>query len=234
MTDHTLYDVLGVEPTASDAEIKKAYRKLAKEYHPDRHGDADEQSREACAAHYQRVQEAWDTLGDPAKRAEYDATGKASTRVDPEQELKQILVPVLLQCMQIIDNNDRNPTRYDVVSNMKQQLKNMISVCEQNLEKAQKAEKVIAAAHGRFTVEGKTDNFFNAVLQGNVERIRGDIEKIKKDLDAMTKAMDLLKKTNYRMDTMPGSADTKAAVLGGGFMKALSWGKGDESPKSGD
>lgn len=57
------YDALGVTESASEEEIKKAYRKLAMKHHPDRGGDAKE---------FQKVQEAYDTLSDKEKRSAYD------------------------------------------------------------------------------------------------------------------------------------------------------------------
>jgi molecular chaperone DnaJ len=65
-----LYKTLGVSKKATDEEIKKAYRKLARKYHPDRNPDdkeAEEKFKEISAAH--------DVLGDPEKRKEYDEGG---------------------------------------------------------------------------------------------------------------------------------------------------------------
>jgi molecular chaperone DnaJ len=65
-----LYKVLGVSKKASDEEIKKSYRKLARQYHPDRNPD-DPQAEEK----FKEVQGAYDTLSDPEKRQQYDAGG---------------------------------------------------------------------------------------------------------------------------------------------------------------
>ncbi|HEY9479461.1 MAG TPA: molecular chaperone DnaJ [Gemmatimonadaceae bacterium] len=69
------YSVLGVSPTASDDEIKKSYRKLAMQYHPDRNGGAKESEER-----FKEITEAYDVLRDPSKRAAFDRFGEAGLR----------------------------------------------------------------------------------------------------------------------------------------------------------
>jgi len=71
----TLYETLGVAKNASQDEIKKAYRKLARQYHPDRNPDD-----EAAEAKFKEVQTAYDVLSDPEKRKQYDAFGNGRGR----------------------------------------------------------------------------------------------------------------------------------------------------------
>jgi molecular chaperone DnaJ len=71
-TDRDYYDVMGVPRGASQDDIKKVYRELVKKYHPDLHKDDPQ-----APGHMSDVNEAYDTLSDPAKRQQYDAYGKA-------------------------------------------------------------------------------------------------------------------------------------------------------------
>ena len=80
MSKRDFYEILGVGKTASDEEIKKAYRKLAMKYHPDRNqGDASKAAEEK----FKEAKEAYEMLSDPQKRAAYDQYGHAG--VDPNR-----------------------------------------------------------------------------------------------------------------------------------------------------
>lgn len=65
------YELLGIEKTANDSEIKKAFRKLAMKHHPDKGGDKD---------HFQQLSQAHDVLSDPEKRKLYDMGGEEAVQ----------------------------------------------------------------------------------------------------------------------------------------------------------
>lgn len=73
MAKRDLYEVLGVSKSASDDEIKKAYRKLSKKFHPDINKEAGAEEK------FKEVAEAYEVLSDANKRAAYDQYGHAST-----------------------------------------------------------------------------------------------------------------------------------------------------------
>lgn len=71
MAERDYYEVLGVKRSASQEEIRAAYRKLAREFHPDVNKSPDAQEK------FAEVQSAYDVLGEPDKRAQYDRFGRA-------------------------------------------------------------------------------------------------------------------------------------------------------------
>lgn len=83
--DLDLYDVLSVPSTATDQEIRKAYRKLALKHHPDKiHPSADSASKEEAHKTFQRVAFAYAVLSDEKRRKRYDNTGSTADFDDAE------------------------------------------------------------------------------------------------------------------------------------------------------
>ena len=71
------YEILGVSRQATQDEIKRTYRRLAKRYHPDRNpGNKDAETK------FKEIQAAYEVLGDPDRRAQYDQFGAGGPRPD--------------------------------------------------------------------------------------------------------------------------------------------------------
>jgi molecular chaperone DnaJ len=75
-TERTYYEILGIERTATDADIKRAFRKLAQQYHPDVNAEADAHDR------FKEINEAYQVLSDPKRRQVYDVVGKQGLGAD--------------------------------------------------------------------------------------------------------------------------------------------------------
>ena len=82
MTDH--YSTLGVPSSASTADIKTAFRRLAAHYHPDRNASPD------APARFRTVQAAYEVLADDGKRQAYDDNRRRNLLDDPQQTARDI------------------------------------------------------------------------------------------------------------------------------------------------
>lgn len=82
MADTTFYDALGLGPSASADEIKRAYRKMARKYHPDVNPGAE------ADAKFKAASAAYDVLRDPDKRAAYDRFGDRWDQPQPQQQAR--------------------------------------------------------------------------------------------------------------------------------------------------
>src|SRR3954452_9137351 len=78
MAKRDYYEILGVPRTAAAEEIRKAHRKLVRQYHPDVHKNGAQMEGK-----FKAVQEAYDVLSDDAKRRQYDQFGHAGVGAEP-------------------------------------------------------------------------------------------------------------------------------------------------------
>ncbi|MGL5052955.1 MAG: DnaJ domain-containing protein, partial [Cetobacterium sp.] len=78
MAKKDFYDILEVAKGASDVEIKKAYRKAAMKYHPDKFSGASDSEKTVAEDRFKEINEAYQVLSDENKRAQYDRFGHSA------------------------------------------------------------------------------------------------------------------------------------------------------------
>ncbi len=78
MSKRDFYEVLGVDKNASDSEIKKAYRKMAMKYHPDKYSNVSDSEKHEAEVKFKEVNDAYQVLSDSQKKAQYDRFGHAA------------------------------------------------------------------------------------------------------------------------------------------------------------
>ena len=86
------YNILGVSPTASTDDIKKAYRALAMRHHPDRNPNSNAEVR------FNAIKKAYELLSDPQKRAEYNYSINHRIVIDPENEAQSLWRSLFTRC----------------------------------------------------------------------------------------------------------------------------------------
>lgn len=163
------YAELGVEATADETAIKKAYRKRAKETHPDNKGGSQEQ--------FERVNKAMTILKDPEARERYDRTGDTEmhTAQTTEDKARGLLSDIVAG---IINGND-DPSSTDLVGFMQAYLGEQIAEHrrkQRELEnKKAKAEKMAK----RFKRKKPGENLMSRVADGHARALADKLEVIK-------------------------------------------------------
>ncbi|MDO8926467.1 MAG: J domain-containing protein [Sideroxyarcus sp.] len=95
------YTILGVAPTASTEDIKKAYRALAMRHHPDRNPHSSAEVR------FNAIKKAYELLSDPQKRAEYNYSLNNRIIIDPENEAQSLWRSLFNRCGIELPQQDR-------------------------------------------------------------------------------------------------------------------------------
>ncbi len=166
------YDVLGVPPNADAETIDAAYRRRARQSHPDRNGDKDE---------FVRVKNAVALLRDPMRRKRYNETGDAS---DPKlNKWREAVVTIFVSVVQEIINGDQSPSNVAVDKVMRNKI-------EQDIKAARACLKKIETIERRLTESQKVI----------ADAIRHNLAEARDKIAMLEQASDYLKSCKYKVD----------------------------------
>lgn len=149
-----LYDVLGVDKTATQSEIKKAFRDKAKKVHTDKGGEKEEM---------QELNKAYAVLKIESKREHYDRTGEdTDTPFDKKFHafIQQVFVNVII-------NNERNIESSDLIKNFKNYIDDLIT--QNDDARAQLSKEIKKIEQVILRLKSKKDNVISIVLQQNID-----------------------------------------------------------------
>ncbi len=170
------YDALGIPPSANTEEIKHAYRRKAQESHPDKGGAAEVMAM---------VNEAYAVLGDPARRAHYDATGDRSE--DPLADDAQTALKAVFD--KLLDDNG------DIVAQARQGFAHAIQDAESKTPLLEARIAHLRQRLGRVvTLEGA--NLFDLLIQERIQAHERELLEIGHRIAVGRKVLQLL--DNYR------------------------------------
>lgn len=182
-----LYDLLEIKKDATEAEIKKAFKRMAMRHHSDRGGDAEM---------FNKITKARDILLDPERRARYDETGDCSVPVDLQTIAQQRLVGIFTD---VLDSG------FLEVSDIEQAAKAALNTIEIKINaKITDAENILSKmtrALGKIEFVGDGFNFYENLVNTNIKRSEEALNFARRELEVVEIVREMLK--DYKSTVAP-------------------------------
>jgi curved DNA-binding protein CbpA len=194
-----LYADLGVARDATQEEIGRAFRRLARQHHPDAGGDPEA---------FKRIQAAEHVLGDPTRRTRYDATGETNAeQADPVQAAALALIEQLLgPASEILD-----PARGDHIGEVLHSIALQEAEQRRHRKSAEKSRAKIEALIGRIRKKAPGgEDPVRAILTGQLRRIEDALQAMDRALEVHARARQIVE--GYEIDIPPPPAAATATT----------------------
>lgn len=172
------YEVLGVAKDAPFAEIKAAYRRLAKRLHPDIGGDPDA---------FADVAAAYAVLSDETRRKQYDETGDAEV-LRVEGQARMLITDILLQAIEV----ESNPLAVDLLGRMREVIQRAMGKRNEAVETAEAKIARRQRLVGRFRRKTEGDNFLEDALVWSIKRLQEPIRRAEDEQKVARRAIEIL------------------------------------------
>lgn len=171
-----LYEILGVERDASQAEIKQAYRSLAQQLHPDKGGEESA---------FADLSVAYDTLGDPEKRAYYDEHGEAPKQRQIDDSAREMVVGVFYTVLQECSLDPSFPFVSEVHNRLREAER-------EHLGKIETGERVIGQLEQIRIKEPGDEGVFGLALADYCRRAEAETELARNAVEVVQRAIELV------------------------------------------
>jgi curved DNA-binding protein CbpA len=179
------YDVLGVPPSASDDQLRSAYRKLARSTHPDSGGNGDE---------FAQVSRAYAILRDPEMRKRFDETGSID-EVSPltvRQRMIQIIADMFSNALAVEGQRGTSLRHFPLIKAMRKQITQNSERVRQNAATYKKALEDRQFLLARITRKDYGENLFADIIRNQIKEIEPIVRASALDVAAMDMATEEL------------------------------------------
>lgn len=210
------YDILGVPPTASEQQIKSAYRRRARETHPDAGGDGDE---------FSLVSRAYSILMDPDKRKQFDETGSIDdvAPLTVRQRMIQIIAQMFGQALDIEGQRGTNLATFPLMKAMREQMKANADIVRDNQRRHVKALKDRRYLLKRITRKDDGENLFADMIRDQIKQLEPIVKACDLDVRAMDMAVEELMHYDNEIDLVQA---VQMMQFGGNFTSQNATGNG--------
>lgn len=179
------YEELGIPPTATADDIKRAYRQKATETHPDKGGDA---------ARFAKVAHAYEVLKDPERKLLYDSTGN-DNRTPLEIEVQNRLLYLFSEALVLPDDRE-------IVATVRSGIKNVLLDISFAKKKAQADMKKLKAKRSKVKTTAAV-NIFHMIIDQQLKGINAHLENLKHDTEIAKACLEALKTYSEGMPPQP-------------------------------
>ncbi len=187
MAKKNLYDILNVKETATKDDIKKAYRKRARETHPDHNKGKEEE--------FIKVSKAYLVLADDVKRVKYDQTGQEDFRDNTAEKAMSMLGQMFTD---IISNNDENIFYVDIIGSMKETLQGLQQHQQTLKQNARKRIKFLEKISPRIVNKGDKP-ILESATQKLLQGARFTLAQIEEEEKVTELSLTLLKVYSFKV-----------------------------------
>ena len=214
MQENDLYKNLGIPKGASKKDIKNAYRKAAKKYHPDMDGGSEKK--------FYLIRRSFEILSDDNLREKYDTTGEAADN-DPyngKSTLVNIIAfafnTVLAKCAE----TGESPLETDIVYRVKEVIKNSIAETEKQIRITKGILEIDLKLSGRFSLD--KENIFENIVLFRISQLQISLSKFEESVKNYKEAANIIKECKFRSDKKPYQSPgdlmmERMGAFGGGY-----------------
>lgn len=185
----TLYEVLDVEESASEDEIKKAYRKRAKETHPDKNSGKEDSFIE--------VSKAYAVLADKSKRRRYDETGDTGENSEQNNVMSSVIALIQELLQSLFSQTGEEVIYVDIITEMKHGLIDRRNTLKDRNRAAKKRVLVFQKVLLHLNNRSKEKQILENIINDNIKSIRNSIEQTNRATNIIDKALSLLEDYDF-------------------------------------
>lgn len=186
------YATLGLNPDATEEDVREAYRRKAKDTHPDAPGGNADEFRKVASAHL--------VLKDPVRRKRYDETGEADDRADnPDVGALNIIAGMI----ETIIREGSDAMTVDLIDAMRQQLDDIIKKLGAAITKGNAARKRAAKMQKRFKRKSQGTNMLDRMIQHQIDGIDRSIAQVTADKAKHERAREIILDYSFDVEKLP-------------------------------
>ncbi len=178
-----LYDILGVEPDATEEEIKKAFREKSKDFHPDATGKGDQYDS------FVEISTAYSILSDPEKRDKYDKTGYAG---EGGQDTKEVAYEIMQMWFKTIIAGGEELLTKNIVEELKDMFLSDIDKCEERIAQLDKRYDVIKQVNEKVQFSGNNVNILGNTVQEELNHTTFLMKQSRYQIEVDNLAIDII------------------------------------------